>query len=225
MEKTSQRFRAIGSTLAELNAEGLSAQTVKDLYTMYVGAASQHVLRVSFVPEHEARTFDTEVTVFWSQLIKRDATSPLFHLPFKLRGLGVGFSSAAPCGGPMASLAIRYPNTYGSHPDTDTLFNSGPGLRAQLVQLQTTLSQQMDKPALLLKPPALRKNTTQKSLVTSIQKRLHKSLKATPHLQSAEPSSSLNLHLTLDLTSCSPDSEADEAEDRCFRVSVARRLM
>ena len=54
---------------------------------MYVGAASQHVLRMSCVPEHEAKTFGTEVIAFWSQLIKRDATSPLFHLPLKLGGL------------------------------------------------------------------------------------------------------------------------------------------
>ena len=31
-----------------------------------------------------------QVVAFWSQLIKRDATSPLFHLPLKLGGLGVG---------------------------------------------------------------------------------------------------------------------------------------
>ena len=59
MVKTTQRFQRIATTLAELNAEGLSAQTVNDLLSMYVGAASQHVLRVSFVPEKEAKNFDT----------------------------------------------------------------------------------------------------------------------------------------------------------------------
>ena len=88
--KTTQRFRAIASTLAELNAEGLSAQTVHDLLTLYVGAAIQNVLRMIFVPDHEARTFDNEVIAFWSQLIQRDATSLLFHLPLKLGGLGIG---------------------------------------------------------------------------------------------------------------------------------------
>ena len=58
MEKTTQRFRAVASTLAELNAEGLCMQTVNDLLTMYVGAGSQHVLRMSFVSEHEATTCD-----------------------------------------------------------------------------------------------------------------------------------------------------------------------
>ena len=43
MEKTTQRFQKIATTLADLNAEGLNVQTVNDLLTMYVGAASQHV--------------------------------------------------------------------------------------------------------------------------------------------------------------------------------------
>ena len=48
------RFQRIATTLADLNAEGLNAQTVNDLLTMHVGAATQHVLRMSFVPEQEA---------------------------------------------------------------------------------------------------------------------------------------------------------------------------
>ena len=50
MEKTTRRFRDISATLAELNAEGLHAQTVTGLFTMDVGAASHHVLRMSFCP-------------------------------------------------------------------------------------------------------------------------------------------------------------------------------
>ena len=53
MEKTILRFQKIATTLADLNAEGLNVQKVNDLLTMYVGAASQHVLRMSFVPEQE----------------------------------------------------------------------------------------------------------------------------------------------------------------------------
>ena len=51
MEKTTQRFQKIATTQADLNAEGLNVQTVNDLLnllTMYVRAASQHVLRMSF---------------------------------------------------------------------------------------------------------------------------------------------------------------------------------
>ena len=90
MEKTTQRFQKIVTTLADLNAEGLNAQTVNDLLTMYVGAASQHVLCMSFVPEQEAHNFDRQVMTFWSHLMHRDITSPLFFLPLKLGGLGVG---------------------------------------------------------------------------------------------------------------------------------------
>ena len=40
MEKTTQRCQRIATTFADLNAEGLNAQAVNDLLTMYVGAAS-----------------------------------------------------------------------------------------------------------------------------------------------------------------------------------------
>ena len=90
-----QRFQRIATTLAGPNAEGLNAQTVNDLLSMYVGAASQHVHRMSFVP-------DTQVTAFLSHLIQRDVTSPMFFPPLKLGGLGVG-------------SAIRHPNTHGYH--------------------------------------------------------------------------------------------------------------
>ena len=59
MEKTTQRFQRIATTLADLNAEGLNAQAVNDLLTMYVGGASQHVLRMSFVP-HKRLTTSTD---------------------------------------------------------------------------------------------------------------------------------------------------------------------
>ena len=139
MEKTTQRFQRIATTLADLNAEGLNAQTENDLLTMYVGAASQHVLRMSFVPVQEAHNFDRQVTTFWSHLMERDVTSPLFFLLLKLGGLGVG-----------------------------SAVQRAPRLRDQLAQLQTTLSLQMNKPAFLLKPLGavlrLKNNTEETSL-------------------------------------------------------------
>ena len=51
----------IATTLADLNADGLSAQAVNDRLTVCVGAASQHVLRMSFVPDQEAYNFDGQV--------------------------------------------------------------------------------------------------------------------------------------------------------------------
>ena len=47
MEKTTQRFQKIPTTRADVNAEGLNVQAVNDLPTMFVGAASQHVLRMT----------------------------------------------------------------------------------------------------------------------------------------------------------------------------------
>ena len=90
MEKTTQRFHRIATTLADLNAEGLNAQAVNDLLTMCVGAPSQHVLRMNFLPKQETRNFDRQVATFWSHLIQRDITSPFFFLQLKLGGLGVG---------------------------------------------------------------------------------------------------------------------------------------
>ena len=45
---------------------------------------------MSFVPEREAHNFHRQFTTFWCHLIQRDITSPLFFLPLKLGGLGVG---------------------------------------------------------------------------------------------------------------------------------------
>ena len=65
-------------------------QTVNDLLTMHVGAASQHALRTTFVREEEDVSCENEIVAFWSQLASRDVTSPLFHLPLRMGGLGVG---------------------------------------------------------------------------------------------------------------------------------------
>ena len=58
MEKTAQLLQKIATTPADLNAEGLTVETVNDLLTMYVDATSQHVPRMSFVSEQEAHNFD-----------------------------------------------------------------------------------------------------------------------------------------------------------------------
>ena len=90
------------------------------------------------------------------------------------------------------------------------------------------LSQQMNKPTFLLKPlgAALRLQTTQKKQVSTIQRNIHKqlynSLTDTPTEQAillSRSTSHTGAHLM------QPSSEAYEVEDRCFRVSVARRLM
>ena len=155
MDMTTRRFRDISATLAALNAAGLHAQTVNHLLTMYVGAASQCVLRMSFVPEDEGKRFDTEVVGFWSQLIQRDATSPLFHVPLKLGGLGIVSAEHRHAVAPWRAWQTVLPTlmTATESPDADTPFVSTPQLRAQLLQLQTTLPRQMNAPAFLLKAP------------------------------------------------------------------------
>ena len=230
MEKTTQRFQKIATTLADLNAEGLNVQTVNDLLTMYVGAASQHVLRMSFVPEQEAQNFDRQVLTFWSRLMHRDIASQLFFLFLKLGRLGVGSAVQRHAAAPWRAWQSIIPTLMATtqSPDTDSLFNSTPLLRAQLTQLQSTLFQQMNKPTFQVKPlgAALRLQTTQKKQVSTIQRNIHKqfynSLTDTPTEQAillSQSTSHTGAHLM------QPSSEAYEIEDRCFRVSVARRLM
>ena len=58
MQTATQRFQNISAILRELNRAGLRMQTVNDLLTLYVGAASKHALRTTFVPKEEAVSFD-----------------------------------------------------------------------------------------------------------------------------------------------------------------------
>ena len=203
---------------------------MNDLLTMYVGAASQHVLRMSFMPEQEARNFDRQVTSFWSRLVQRDIASPMFLPPLKLGGLGMGSAVQRHAAAPWHEWQSIIPTFMATtqSPDTDSLFSSTPRLRAQLAQLQFTLSPQMNKPTFQLKPlgAARRLKTTQKKQVSTIQRNIHKqfhnSLTDTPtehamHL--SQSTSHTGAHLM------QPRSEAFEAEDRCIRVSVAKRLM
>ena len=111
-------------------SEGLNVQTVNDLLTMYVG--------MSFVPEQEAQNFDRQVLTFWSRLMHRDITSPLFFLPLKLGGLGVGSAVQRHAAAPWRAWQSIIPlMSTTQSPDTDSLFRSTPLLRAQLTQLQS----------------------------------------------------------------------------------------
>ena len=145
---------------------------------MYVGAASQHILRMSFVPEQEARNFDRRVTSFWSRLIQRDIASPLFFLLLKLGGLGVGSAVQRHAAAQWRAWQSIIPTLMATtqSPDRHSLFSSTPQLRAQLAQLQTTLSPHMNKPTFQLKPSgaALRMKTTPTKQVSTIQSNIHK---------------------------------------------------
>ena len=115
METTTRRFQNISALLRELNQASPKDQAVNDLLTMHLGAASQHALRMTFVPETEVKKFDTEVVAFWSQLIERDTTSPLFHLPLRVGRTEGCLRGTAARGGPMDGVVDGHPHTGGGH--------------------------------------------------------------------------------------------------------------
>ena len=106
------RFRNISTTMRDLNQAGLKMQTVNDLLTMYVGATSQHALRTTFVPREEAVSFDNEIVAYWSQLASRDVTSPLFHLPLRMGGLGVGSAVQRHAAAPWTAWQTVIPTSW-----------------------------------------------------------------------------------------------------------------
>ena len=116
MEKTTQRLQRIATTLADLNAEGLNAQSVNDLLTTYVGAASQHVLRMSFcVRTRSLKLRQAGHDVFGPTSF--NATSPLrcFFCPSNLEE---GLCSSAACCRSMACLAVDHSHINGKNPVT-----------------------------------------------------------------------------------------------------------
>ena len=55
MKKTRSRLSELASALRELRNYGLKNITTGDLLTTYIGAASQHAFRMSFVTQEEAQ--------------------------------------------------------------------------------------------------------------------------------------------------------------------------
>ena len=230
MQTAIQRFQNRSAILRELNQAGLKMQTVNDLLTMYVGAASQHALRTTFVLEEEAASFDNEIVFYWSQLAGRDVNPPLFQPPATKGWIRGGCSGTTTRCGPMDSLADGHPTLMAAtdSTDTDSLLAATPILRGQLLHLQSTLAHQMDNPAYLLKPlgAALRTHGIQRTLVSAIQHTTHKQI-VDAHVDNpiqrailiSQKAKNTGAHLQ------QPNSEACEADDRCFQVSMAPRLM
>ena len=170
-------------------------------------------------------------TSLWSRLIQRDIVSLLFFLPPQAWRTWSGLCSSTPRGCPMARVAVDHPTVNGNNPVTGyrlpLQFNTTT-TSSTSTQLQTTLSLQMNKPTFLLKPfgAALRLKTTQKKQVSTIQRNIHKQLYNS--LMDTRTEQAILLSQSTSHTGAhfmQPSSEAYEAEDRCFRVSVARRLM
>ena len=111
-------------------------------------AASQHALRTTFVPREEAVCFDKEIVAYWSQLAGRDVTSPLFHPPLRMGGLGVGSAEQRHAVAPWTAWQTVIPTLMAAtdSPDTDSLLAATPTLRGQLLHLQATLAHQMNTP-------------------------------------------------------------------------------
>ena len=120
-----RRFQNISATLREHYQAGLKMQTVNDLLTVYVGAASQHTLRTTFDPEAESFCFDA---------VGRDTTSPLFHLPLRISA--VQRHAAVPWTPWQSVIPTLMEITESS--DTDSLFAATPVLPVQLPRLQST---------------------------------------------------------------------------------------
>ena len=127
-------------------------------------------------------------------------------------------------GDPSSPLSWKPPNPRTSTPCSPP--HTIP--RSQLHHIQVTLSQQMDKPSLLLKSlgVALPTHESQKTLVNMIRQVTHQQLLtslSTNPIQKAillsQTAKNTGAHLQ------QPNSEAYDADDRCFQVSLARRLV
>ena len=104
--------------------------------------ANTHTLRTTFVPFEEAFSFDNEIVAYWSQLASRNVTSPLFHLPLRMGGLGVGSAVHRHAAAPWTAWQTVIPTLMAAThlTDTDSLLAATPILRGQMLQLQSTLA-------------------------------------------------------------------------------------
>ena len=153
---------------------------------------------MSFVPEDEARTFDTEVIGPWSQLIKRDATSPLFHLPLKLGGLGVGSAIQRHAAAPWRAWQSVLPTLMAATHSSLPRHSSAPNLCNYNTPTFTTDEQACPSPQATGSSPPHQHHPEKASTSTN------NSLTATPHHPSAGPFSSRSQHPTLVPPCCSP---------------------
>ena len=79
MMKTKARLNELASALRDLRNYGLTNITAGDPLTTYIGAASQHALRMSFVTLEEAQEFDNDVINIWSEMSHTIAGTPSFY--------------------------------------------------------------------------------------------------------------------------------------------------
>ena len=83
--------------------------------TMYVGAASQHALRTTFVPKEEAVSFDNEIVLLLVTACRQRRHLPIIPPPVTYGWTRGGLRSATTRRSPMDSLAFHHPHPHGSH--------------------------------------------------------------------------------------------------------------
>ena len=222
MDTTRRRFRDISAIAAELVIAGLHAQTGNDLLTMDVCAASQHALRVSFFclrTKPRASTRRLSVSGHNSS-----TSSPLFHLPLKLAGLGVASAEQRHAAAPRRAWQSVLPTlvTATESPDATPFLsprhNSVPNFPSYKPHSHDTGTPPRFSSSHLALPSTPRPLHPTAIPQTTIRQPRH-----CTHQQSRTLISQTSLHTSAHLQR--PNSEAHEAEDSCFRVSTARRLM
>ena len=176
------------------------------------------------------RASTRRLSVSGHRSVQRDASSLLFHLPLKLVGQGVGSAERRQrlLHGALGRLFFPPLMTATESPNADTLFASTPQLRAQLTRLRTTLSRQTKSPAFLLKPrgPAIHTNTTPKHLSNPSNYNSTNNRRQPRHCIHQHSHTHLpNPTPTPVHTSNNPTAKPTNPKDRCFRVSMATRLM
>lgn len=87
MANPAMRCQRLADNINELCQAGPKQQTGRDILATYTSAASQHALRMSFVSQHEAHKFDTQVVNAWRSLLARNCELPLFFCRSKVEDL------------------------------------------------------------------------------------------------------------------------------------------
>ena len=230
MSKTKDRMVDVANSMKELHDHGLPLQTALALLRTYVGAASQHALRMSFVTQAEADNFDNTVIKIWSLMLGRNIENAreMFFMKTNLGGMGVASAVdrrlAAPWTAWQAALSSiqEHMNTH----ELGDLFVKCPELEAALRELQVGIGAQAGLPGFQVKTlvAAIKTKTTQKQIVEAIHKTRHKSLLAKANIvekaimrSCAAPNAGafLNVH----------GSESYEMHERPYQVAIMRRLM
>ena len=228
LDKAINRLDTIAASIATLCQHGLKKVTANDLLSAYVGASSQHVLRMSCVTLPQATAFDDKVREIWSHLLGRPIQSDLLFVPQKLGGYGIASAVDRRAAAPWVAWQTALPTIqhHAKAPDLDALLANSPILTERLRLLQSTLAEQTGISGYQVKTlsAALRTQTTQKLLMSAFSRKRHRQT-----LAAAEPTSRAILLSQAALHTGSqlrqPSIESYEPDDHVFVVTAARRLL